>query len=238
MSLTGSALHTYSGLGTALVVALVGVGTWRAQACSAEASDDKKKDPYADMEVIEASLAMKAPAEVVQPQKQFRQPDPVKPEGVSRDADAKPVEKPKDEAKDPIDIDKVLNKNRDDDDDELPVGPATMPVVGAFDGSDEGWGDETKGDPFLGALKSDLMRAWEFPEILSEVGTPIGCIHIEPDGTIPEIKLDVASGNSELDDSVERALKGLKKKRDEDPRPVPAYLVPKTRKWICYRMKV
>lgn len=238
MSLTGSAMHTFSGLGTALVIAVVGVGTWRAQSCSSAEADDKKKDPYADMEVIEASLAQKAPEKVVQPQKQFKPPEPTKPEGVSRDADAKPVETPKDvKTSDKIDIDKVLNKHRDDDDD-LPEGPATEPVVGAFDGSDEGWGDETKGDPFLGALKSDLMRAWEFPEILSEVGTPIGCIHIEPDGTIPEIKLDVPSGNSELDDSVERALKDLKKKRDKDPKPVPAYLVPKTRKWICYRMKV
>lgn len=235
MTLTGSQLHTFSGLGTALVTAVAGVAVWWADS---KADDDKPKpDPFADMEVIDAALAEKAPAQVVQPQKKFRTPDPVKPEGVSHDENAKPVDKPKDDPKDDIDIDKVLNRNRDDDDD-LDVGPTTQPVVGAFDGDEQGWGDETKGDPYLGALKSDLLRAWEFPEILSDVGTPVGCIHLEPDGTIPEVVLREQSGNAELDDSVERALKELQKKREKDPKPVPAHLVPKTRKWICYRMKV
>ncbi len=236
MSLTGSAMHTFSGLGTAAVTAVVGVAVWWADS---KADDDKQpKDPFENMEVIDAALAEKAPAPVTQPQKKFRQPDPVKPEGVSHDENAKPVDKPKDDPKDPaIDIDKVLNRNRDDDDD-LDVGPTTQPVVGAFDGSEDGWGDETKGDPYLGALKSDLLRGWEYPEILSDVGTPIGCIHLEPDGTIPEVVLREKSGNDELDDSVERALKDLQKRREKDPKPVPAHLVPKTRKWICYRMKV
>ncbi len=235
MTLTGSQLHTFSGLGTALVTAVAGVAVWWADS---HADDEKPKaDPFADMEVIDAALAEKAPAQVVQPQKKFRTPDPVKPEGVSHDENAKPVDKPKDDPKDDIDIDKVLNRNRDDDDD-LDVGPTTQPVVGAFDGDEQGWGDETKGDPYLGALKSDLLRAWEFPEILSDVGTPVGCIHLEPDGTIPEVVLREQSGNAELDDSVERALKELQKKREKDPKPVPAHLAPKTRKWICYRMKV
>ena len=235
MTLTGSQLHTFSGLGTALVTAVAGVAVWWADS---KADDEKPKaDPFADMEVIDAALVEKAPAQVVQPQKKFRTPDPVKPEGVSHDENAKPVDKPKDDPKDDIDIDKVLNRNRDDDDD-LDVGPTTQPVVGAFDGDEQGWGDETRGDPYLGALKSDLLRSWEYPEILSEVGTPVGCIHLEPDGTIPEFALREQSGNAELDDSVERALKELQKKREKDPKPVPAHLVPKTRKWICYRMKV
>lgn len=235
MTLTGPQLHTFSGLGTALVTAVAGVAVWWVDS---KADEEKPKpDPFADMEVIDAALAEKAPAQVVQPQKKFRTPDPVKPEGVSHDENAKPVDKPKDDPKDDIDIDKVLNRNRDDDDD-LDVGPTTQPVVGAFDGDEQGWGDETKGDPYLGALKSDLLRAWEYPEILSDVGTPVGCIHLEPDGTIPEVVLREQSGNAELDDSVERALKELQKKREKDPKPVPAHLVPKTRKWICYRMKV
>lgn len=235
MTLTGSQLHTFSGLGTALVTAVAGVAVWWADGHADAAK--AKPDPFADMEVIDAALAEKAPAQVVQPQKKFRTPDPVKPEGVSHDENAKPVDKPKDDPKDDIDIDKVLNRNRDDDDD-LDVGPTTQPVVGAFDGSEDGWGDETRGDPYLGALKSDLLRGWEYPEILSDVGTPVGCIHLEPDGTIPEVVLREQSGNAELDDSVERALKELQKKREKDPKPVPAHLVPKTRKWICYRMKV
>ncbi len=235
MSLTGPQLHTFSGLGTAVITAVTGVAVWWADGRADAAKP--KVDPYADMEVIDAALAEKAPAQVVQPQKKFRAPDPVKPEGVSRDENAKPVDQPKDDPKDDVDVDAVLNRNRDDDDD-LDVGPTTQPVVGAFDGSEDGWGDETRGDPYLGALKSELLRGWEFPEILSEVGTPIGCIHLEPDGTIPEFVLRERSGNAELDDSVERALKELQKKREKDPKPVPAHLVPKTRKWICYRMKV
>ena len=57
-------------------------------------------------------------------------------------------------------------------------------------------------------------------------------------GTIDDIEVKKPSGNAELDDSVERALKELQKKREKDPKPVPAHLVPKTRKWICYRLKV
>lgn len=238
MSLSHNEMHAYSGLGTAVVVGVVAVVAYWADSAAAD-DEAPKRDPLANMEVIGASLAYKAPAEVVQPQKQFRQPDPVKPEGVSRDADAKPVDKPKDDPKDKIDINAVLDKNRSrDDDDDLPPGPATMPTVGAFDGSEDGWGDETRGDPYLGALKSELLRGWEFPEILSDVGTPVGCIHLEPDGTIPEVVLREQSGNSELDDSVERALRELQKRRDKEPKPVPAHLIPKTRKWICYRMKV
>ncbi len=236
MRMTGDQMHAFSGIGTAIVAAVVGVASWWA---SSEA-DDQPKDPYADMEVIDASLAEKSSPEVVQPTKQFRQPDPIKPTTISRDADAKPTTKPDEPPpKDPaIDIDKILAANRDPDDD-LDLGqPVTQPVVGRFDGSEDGFGDETKGDPYLGALKSELLRAWEYPEILSDVGTPIGCIHLEPDGKIPEFVLREKSGNDELDDSVERAMRELQKKRDADPKPVPPHLIPKTRKWICYRMRV
>jgi hypothetical protein len=237
MSMTGKDLHTLSGVGTVVVSAMIGVALWWVDS-KADDEDVKALDPYADMEVIDAALAFKAPDTVVQPQKQFRQPPPVQPTKIASDPNTTPVTKPDDPRPDPgVDIDRVLNKNRDDDDD-LPVGPATQPVVGAFDGSEDGWGDETRGDPYLGALKSELLRAWEYPEILSEVGTPIGCIHLEPDGTVPEVVLREKSGNAELDDSVERALAELQKKREKEPKPVPAHLIPKTRKWICYRMKV
>jgi hypothetical protein len=232
--MTGSQMHTFSGIGTAVAVVVVGVMVWWADRESKDDADTKKADPYADMEVIDAALAEKAPEEIVQPVKPTKPPDVVKPVGVSRDADARPVTKPDDEGKQ-VDINDVLNRNRDTSDDE---GPATMPVVGKFDGSEDGWGDETRGDPWMGALKSELLRGWEYPEILSDVGTPIGCIHLEPDGTIPETVLREKSGNEELDDSVERALRELKKKRDAEPKPVPVHLIPKTRKWICYRMKV
>jgi hypothetical protein len=237
MTMTVRKIHAFSASGTVVVSLLVGLGVWWAGRGSAEAKEPDK-DPFENYDVIDASLAEKAP-DVVQPQKQFRQPDPVKPTLLSHDANAKPSTKPEEKPVDPkLNIDDVLAKHRDDDDD-LEVGqPTTQPVIGRFDGSEDGFGDETKGDPYLGALKSDLLRSWEYPEILSDVGTPVGCIHLEPDGTIPETVLREKSGNDELDDSVERAMAELKKKRDADPKPVPAHLIPKTRKWICYRMRV
>lgn len=232
---TAVQLHAFSGIGTLVTAGVVAAAVWWAQG---EDEDDKPKDPYADMEVIDAALAEKAPSEVVQPVKPTKQPTFVKPEGVIRDAETQPVSKPEDPKRDGVpNIDDILKKNRDDDDD-LEDGPATQPVIGKFDGSEDGFGDETRGDPYLGALKSDLLRGWEYPEILSDVGTPVGCIHLEPDGTIPEVVLREKSGNEELDDSVERAMRDLKKKRDAEPKAVPAHLIPKTRKWICYRMKV
>lgn len=234
--MTSQQLHAFSGIGTAVVTAIVIVAVWWADS---RADDTKKKDPFEDMEVIEASLAEKASSDVVQPVKPTNVPDPVKPVGIATDINAKPVTKPDEPPpKDPkINIDAVLNKHRDDDDAE-DGKPQTQPVIGAFDGSEDGFGDVTQGDPYLGALKSELLRAWEYPEILSDVGTPVGCIHLEPDGTIPETVLREKSGNDELDDSVERAMTALQKKRETEPKPVPAHLIPKTRKWICYRMRV
>lgn len=236
--MTTAQLHAFSGLGTVVVSALTGVAVWLAS--SDDDDDEAKKDPYADMEVIDAALAYKAAPEVVQPVKPTRQPTLVKPEGVIRDENTKPVTKPEEpKPKDAVpDIDDVLARNRDNSDEDLAAGPATQPVIGAFDGSEDGFGDETRGDPYLGALKADLLNGWDYPEILSDVGTPIGCIHLEPDGRIPEVVLRQESGNDELDDSVTRALRGLKERREAKPVPVPAHLIPKTRKWICYRMKV
>jgi len=239
VKMTGQTLHAFSGIGTAVVAAVVCVAVWWADS-RADDAPKPTRDRFDDLEIIDAALAEKSPEKVVQPTKQFRQPDEVKPTVVSRDADAKPAAKPDEPpAKDPkIDIQQVLDRHRDDDEDLEPGEVTTQPAVGRFDGSEDGFGDETKGDPYLGALKAELLRAWEYPEILSDVGTPVGCIHLEPDGTIPETVLREKSGNAELDDSVERAMRELQKKREAAPKPVPAHLIPKTRKWICYRMRV
>lgn len=233
-------MHVWSIVGTAVITAAVsGITLYSSEWAEAAAGT---KDPYADMEVIDAALAELPKKPQKQPQKKFRAPDPeVKPEGVSRDEQAKPIDHP-DEPKKPAD--KVPNlddfRRPSPDDDDQPVGKPDEQPAGAFDGSEFGFGDETRGDPYLGALKADLLRGWEYPEILSDVGTPVGCIHIEPDGAIEEWELREKSGNAELDDSVERALRDLQKLRNQADakKPVPAHLIPKTRKWICYRMKV
>jgi hypothetical protein len=195
-----------------------------------------------DMEVIEATLAYKKPTPKKQPQKPMRAPNPeVKPDGVSHDAD-KPVTEPKDEPdkpKKPDDLSKVLDQyKRPNDDEDLDVGKPKEEDLGEFDGSDFGWAESTKGDPYFVALVSDLREGWEYPEISPGDGVPVVCIHLEPDGKIPETDFKEKSGNAELDDSVERQLSKLEKKRGEHPRPVPDNLLKLTRKWICFRMKV
>ncbi len=228
-------MHIVSGIGT-FVIAVLMVGLVVKSADWAGA-DTKPRDRFEDMEVIDAALAELVKKPQQQPQKKFKAPDPtVKPQGVTRDDQAKPVDRPDEPVAKP-DVNPLDKFDRPDNDDE-PVGKPDEQPVGAFDGSEFGFGDETRGDPFLGALKADLLRSWEYPEILSDVGTPVGCIHIEPDGTIEAWELREKSGNAELDDSVERALRDLEKLRDGEPKPVPAHLIPKTRKWICYRMKV
>jgi hypothetical protein len=237
---TDQEMQIYSGVGTlflvSVLVALVIKGP-ELSIFGSSGGGGRERSTVEDMEVIDASLAEQIKKPEAQPQKKFRAPDPTQPVVVpTRDDQAKPVDKPDDKpTTDPVDP--LAQFNRPDNDDE-PIGKPDEQQVGAFDGSEFGFGDETKGDPYLGRLKADLLRSWEYPEILSDVGTPIGCIHMEPDGKIEKWELREKSGNAELDDSVERALKDLQKLRNDEPIEVPAHLVPKTRKWICYRMKV
>jgi outer membrane biosynthesis protein TonB len=233
-------MQLFSIIATGVITTAMSLLVWKSDELGLGwGSSSASTDPYADMEVIDAALAELPKKPDKQPQKKFRAPDPeAKPVGVSRDENAKPVDKPIDEPKPTRDNVPSLDDVRRTDNSDEPVGIPDQQPVGAFDGSEFGFGDETRGDPFLGALKADLLRNWEYPEILSDVGTPVGCIHIEPDGKIEESELREKSGNSELDDSVERALAELQKVRNKDPKPVPAHLIPKTRKWICWRMKV
>ncbi|HVV86080.1 MAG TPA: TonB C-terminal domain-containing protein [Kofleriaceae bacterium] len=239
-------LHTYSAAGTILCV--VGV------AAVVYVSDSARKasaapDPFANMTVIDAALAEQSSAETKQPQKETREPPPpVKPIGVSHDENAKPVTTPEPPKPPPppdnVNIDDVLKKHRTDDDDDLPVATKPKIETGRIDGVDIGYGDKTFGNPYLGALKSGFMRGWEYPEILSDVGTPIGCIQLDADGKIADTKLITPSGNAELDDSVERALTAFQKKVNDDPKPLPtgpgpdndlSYLA---RMMLCWRLKV
>lgn len=235
MTMKDGEIKTFSIIGTVVITTGLAIGVWQTSEWT-EASASTR-DPYADMEVIDAALAELPKKPKTQPQKKFQAPPEEKLLGVSRDELAKPVDRPEpDKAAKLPSLEDLARPDSDNSDE--PVGKPDEQPVGAFDGSEFGFGDETRGDPFLGALKADLLRNWEYPEILSDVGTPVGCIHIEPDGKIEESELREKSGNSELDDSVERALAELQKLRGKDPKPVPAHLIPKTRKWICWRMKV
>jgi hypothetical protein len=233
---TDQEMQIYSGVGTVFLAAtLIGLAIKGPELSFFGRGDKmKSRDPAEDLEVIDAALAERIKKPEAQPQKKFKTPDPTQPTvAPTRDDQAKPMDKPEDK---PQSADDPLAQFKRQNSDE-PIGESE-PTVGAFDGDEFGFGDETRGDPYLGRLKADLLRGWEYPEILSDVGTPIGCIHLEPDGKIEQWELREKSNNAELDDSVERALKELQKVRNEEPLEVPAHLVPKTRKWICYRMKV
>lgn len=233
-------LHTYSIMGT--VIAAVGVvgAVWLADEAQ---GDDKKKDPFENYTVIDAALAEKAAApEDKQPVKETRAPNPeVKPVGVSHDENAKPVTEPEKPKPDKPDIKSILEKNRSNDDDDLPVSPKARLETGRIDGVEVGFGDKTYGNPYLGALKSGLLKLWEYPEILDDVGTPVGCIQLKADGSIDEVKLMESSGNPNVDQSVETALADFKKKNNQDPKPLPSTpedLTYLARMPLCWRMKV
>ncbi len=234
-------LHTYSMIGTVLCCLALGGGTWAAS--EAAGDDEEEKDPFANMVVIDAALAEKGAAEPKQPVKEVRAPPPPEtPTGVSRDENAAPVIAPEKPKPDRPDVESVLERNRaKDEDEDLPVGKKPPIEIGRIDGVEVGFGDKTHGNPYLGALKSGFMRGWEYPEILSDVGIPVGCIQLEEDGTIDEVKLLQASGNPELDDSVERALADFKIKNNKEPKPLPTTPEDLTfleRMPLCWRLKV
>ncbi len=197
--------------------------------------------PLENMEAIEASLAYKKPNAPKQPQKPKTAPPPeVKPEGVSRDENKKPDEKPKkpDEEKKPQKpdqpVDPLAKFKRTDED--MEVGKPNE-TIGAFDGSEFGIGDVTKGDPYFQRLVVDL--AWASPELAkSGAVSPVGCIHLTAEGKIPETTFKV-KGDDDIATLAEAALKELKQKRNEKPEEVPTHLLKQlTTRWICFKFTV
>ena len=152
MSMTEIDMRVISIIGSISIVATLAVPTvWFTEAAGAQGPI------LHDLTAIEASIAVRK-EKVTQPQKQFRPPDePVKPTGVSHDEKKDPVPDKKDEPKpqhkdDPVSTDIDRFKHAPDDD---PVGkPVTQ--VGPFNGSEKGYGDVTKGDPWLGQLNADM----------------------------------------------------------------------------------
>lgn len=233
-------LHLYSGLGT-VSSAVLAVGLVMLNAYSGTGAHATSDDPYANMQVIDAALAELSKQPERQPQRKTRPPPPpVNPVGVTTDETAKPETKEDDPPPKPLNAEDVLDKyrRREDEDEDEPVGKPAPIERGSIDGSEVGFGDKTFGDPYLGLLKSTFLRLWEYPEILDDVGTPIGCIRLKDDGSIEEVRLATPSGNGDLDASVEKALADFMKKVNEDPTPVPPQLSDLTRIPLCWRMNV
>jgi len=226
-------MHMLAALGATLLSAALVVPTvWFT---SARASSGP---PLGEMETIEASLAYKKPNAPRQPQKQKQAPNPVvKPDGVSRDETKKVDDKkpdPKDD-KPSKDVDPLAKFHRPQDDDTATGTPTE--TIGAFDGSQFGIGDVTKGDPYFQRLVVDL--AWAAPELArSGAEAPVGCIQLSADGKIPDTTFKV-KGDDDVATLAETALSDLKKKRNKDPEQVPTHLLKAlTTKWVCFKFTV
>jgi hypothetical protein len=229
------AMHIIAAVGATVISAAL-VATPLVWAAKPPANDGPS---LVDMEAIEASLAYKAAEPPKQPQKKFRAPDPVKDEGVSRDAAKKPDPKPEDPKKksDPKDLQSEFEKLKNQRNQDDPVGKPSE-EIGSFDGSKFGFAEESKGDPYFQKLVGDLLEGWEFPEILRNSGLPVGCLRLSAEGKIQDTFFKEKSDNLELNDSVERALSAVKKLRNERPEPVPTHLLKAAiTQWVCFKFR-
>lgn len=169
---------------------------------------------FAQAETIEASLAFKeVKPKNKQPQKKKK--DKFRPkaeDGASRKDKLKnKPEKPKKETlpveDDEIDINSILDKNRKQDDDLSDTGSDETPVEGSPTGSEWGTEKEARGDPYVGELKGRVYSAWKVPALETGNGKAIGCVRLDKEGVIVDRELKKRSKNTNLDRSVEVALK-------------------------------
>jgi len=239
-------LHGYSlaGMGI-LLVATTGLVFFGRDLLAGGGPSRPEGPDLSKLVAIEASVAYRKSTPQKQPQKQKQAPDPVaKPEGVSRDDKKDPIKKPDDEPEPktkPGDDDPLKDIRRTNDDD-LEVGKPVDPSSD-FNEKRFGFAEETKGDPYVQDLLSDLVEAGgEYPSLASSEGYPIGCFHMNAEGKILDtiLREKAQPDNAELDDFAERALNGLKKKRNKDPVPVPdrAELRPLMTEWTCFAFKL
>jgi outer membrane biosynthesis protein TonB len=236
MSLNNSQMH-----GAALVATIVvASGLFVVTFYAAQTVEVPREPPLKEMITIEASLARKS-VKQKQPVKEAKPPEPpVKPEGVSREENKKPVEPPKKDDKKPpkkpdkddkLDITKFPHPN----DDEPQRGAKPTTETGQFDGSEKGFAPLNAGNPYWQDLVAEFHQVWELPTISKVTGAAVGCFHIEPDGKIVGTRFDTKSGDDTLDDSVQRAMKATQKARNDKPQPVPTEQLGVIRKWVCFR---
>jgi hypothetical protein len=173
---------------------------------SAEATE------FASAETIEASLAFKeVKPKNKQPQKKKKQKFKPKDQvGASKEEKLDPKEKEEDKPRpeeDEIDINSILDKNRKQDEDLSDTGSDEVPVEGAANGSEWGTEKQARGDPYVGELKGRIYSVWKVPALETGVGEALGCVRLNIEGEIVDRELKKRSKNSNLDRSVEVALK-------------------------------
>lgn len=232
MALRDTEMHVVSVLGAGVIAAVLFVPAMVLSNGGGEEGPQLK-----DMQVIEATIAYRKTPQK-QPQKQVKQVEEVKPEGVSRDENKKVEEKKKDDKKPeakPDDKNPFGKFARPGED----TGAPTTKPEGDFNGSEKGFAPTSKGDPFLGRLRADMN--FQFPEIAKATSIPVGCIHIQPDGKIVDTTFNPPigqKGDDDLQTAAEAALKELVKVRRANPEPVPSHLLGITTQWLCFKFSV
>ena len=205
----------FSGLAATLLLHLLVAGLVVAKnddsGCGGGATADATE--FARAETIEASLAFKeVKPKNKQPQKKKKRKfRPKEQDGASKVETHKPEQKKKDKRlrpeEDEIDFNSILNKNRKQDEDLSDTGSDEMPVEGSAAGSEWGTEKQARGDPYVGELKGRVYSVWKVPALETGTGVAIGCVRLNTDGEIVDRELKERSKNSNLDRSVEVALK-------------------------------
>lgn len=225
-------------------IAVLVLGFSDASGCGDDDGDQGKLK----MTTIEAALAYKSKTQSRQPQKRRRRAkrSATKPQGVSRD-ETKKVEEPK-KTKEPEpeeDFSKAFEKykeqrQRDDDEEleDLDNEQEADKSGGQFDGSEHGFAEVSKGDPYMQELAKDMYASWELPTLEKGSGAAVGCVRLEPDGKVSDTKLETKSGNSNIDRSVNLALQKMQKQRNKKPTKVPRHLMEITTQWTCFKLNV
>lgn len=181
----------------------------------AETGDESVQAPtaFARAETIQASLAFKeVKPKSKQPQKKKKKKfRPKTEDGASKVETLKPKDKKKEDRvrpeEDEIDFASILDKNRKQDEDLSDTGSDEIPVEGSSAGSEWGTEKEARGDPYVGELKGRIYDAWKVPALETGVGEALGCVRLNLEGEIVDRELKKRSKNSNLDRSVEVALK-------------------------------
>ena len=177
-------------------------------------SDASGSTNFAQAETIEASLAFKeVKPKNKQPQKKKKKKfRPNTDDGASKKDKLDPKdEKPKKDTlpvdEEEIDITSILDKNRKQDEDLSDTGSDETPVEGSAAGPEWGTEKDATGDPYVGELKGRVYSVWKVPALETGSGKAVGCVRLNKEGEIVDRELKKRSKNTNLDRSVEVALK-------------------------------
>ncbi len=216
---------------------VVGLASTTTDGFGCGGGDASGSTSFEQAETIEASLAFKeVKPKSKQPQKKKKKKfRPNKQDGASKEEKLDPKKKPKKETVpvdvDEIDINSILDKNRKQDEDLSDTGSDETPVEGSPNGSEWGTEKDARGDPYVGELKGRVYSVWKVPALETGTGKATGCVRLDKEGVIVDRELKKRSKNTNLDRSVEVALKNA----PAMDKPVPDALVNLlTVKGICF----